>query len=51
MQQERVPQQEKTVQGLKSYFILSGVIVVENNFLGPAKFPSRSLPVAFPEHP
>ena len=48
MQQERVPQQEKTFQGLNSYFILSEVIVGENNFLGPAKFFSHSLPVAFP---
>ena len=38
MQQERVPQKEKTAQGLKSYFIRSEVIVGENNFLGPAKF-------------
>ena len=37
MQQERVPQQEKAFQGLKSYFIRSEVIVGENNFLGPAK--------------
>ena len=48
MQQERVPQQEKAFQGPKIYFIRSEVIVGEKNFLGPAKFFSHSLPVAFP---
>ena len=47
MQQERVPQQETTFQGLKSYFILSEVIVGENNFWALQSFFSHSLPVAF----